>query len=151
MVVVGAVCGWAHNAIKCASVAPRPGRPVGLYECGQAAGMGVRSYAAVVGDWTVCGRVHDATERSSVDARPGRPSGGVAGKGGVDNYSQVGRRAAFDADNVWYGQIGRPAVVSGGKVWLAWSDQQSFVEGHGGRGSSPRRGRGRALLNPRRY
>ena len=76
VVVAGVMREWANNAIECALVDPRPGRPAGLYECGHATGMGMRSYATVLVAWAVCGRVNDNTERSLVKARPGRPSGG---------------------------------------------------------------------------
>ena len=76
MVVVGAVRGWTHDAIECALVAPRPGMPAESYKRGHAAGVGVRSYAAVVVAWSVCGQVHNATERSLVEASPGRLLGG---------------------------------------------------------------------------
>ena len=77
--------------------------------------------------------------------------GRAAGKGGVSDDDWVGSRAAVDRDKVWEGRVGRRAAFNRGKVWLAWSDQQGFVEGCGGQGSSPCRGRGRVLLGPRRY
>ena len=49
------------------------------------------------------------------------------------------------------GWVGRRAADSRGKVWSAWSDQQGFVEGRGGWGSSPRHSRCCVLLGPRRY
>ena len=38
---------------------------------------------------------------------------------------------------MWDSRVGRRAAVNRGKVWLARADQQGFVEGRGGRGSSP--------------
>ena len=96
VVVAGAMREWANNAIECALVDPRPGRPAGLYECGHTTGMGMRSYATVLVAWAVCGRVNDNTERSSVKARPGRPSGGGRSRKGLTTTagSDVGRRSA---------------------------------------------------------
>ena len=78
----------------------------------------------------------------------------VVGKGGVDNDGRVGIRVAADGDKVWDGRVRHRVAVNGDKVWLAWSDHIAgmvFVKGRGGQGSSPRRGRGRALLGPQHY
>ena len=125
MVVAGDLRGWDHKAIEFASVRPRPGRPAGSYECGHAAGVGVRLYAAVVVAWVVCGQVHDATDRSLVDARHGRPSGERRAREGSTMTSglDVRRQAAGDGDKVWGGRVGRQAAVNEGKVWLGWSGQ----------------------------
>ena len=90
-----------------------------MYECGHATGLGVRSYAAMVGAWAVCGRFYAAIDRSLVEARP---RGGVwraTGKGWVDNDVRFGRRAAFDGDNVWGSRFGRQAAVNVGNLGLA--------------------------------
>ena len=45
MLVAGAVCGWAQDAIECVLVTPSPGRPAGWYERVHAPDMGVDVWA----------------------------------------------------------------------------------------------------------
>ena len=89
--------------------------------------------------------------RSFIGEGQARETGGRAvGKGGFDDYGQVGECAEVNRDKVWGGRVGRCTAVNGGKVWLYWSFQKGFLKGSCGRGSSPRRSRGCALLDSRR-
>ena len=125
----------ATEASRVVQVCPRRGRESEV-ACGRGGGLGhvwpgTRRYRVCV----IRGQAQEAV-------------GAATGKGGVNNDGRVGRRAAFNGDNVLGGRVGCRTAFRRGKVCLNWSDQQGFVEGRGGWGSSPRCGRGRALLDP---